>query len=70
MLLMPRDQRMTPDELADHWNMSVKTLAKWRCDKCGPAYIKIAGNIWYLHEDIAKYEQASTHGRSQTTVHI
>ena len=34
---------LTEQEAAEYINMSVKTMRRWRFDRCGPNYAKIAG---------------------------
>lgn len=35
-----------------------QTLARWRCEGVGPAYIKIGGRILYLGADVIKWLKA------------
>ena len=48
---------LTPEELAQRWSVSVKTLAKWRYEGSGPPYLKIVGQARYRLADILQYEQ-------------
>ena len=43
-------------ELADRWNISERTLERWRWLGEGPAYLKIGGRVVYRLEDIEAYE--------------
>ena len=38
-------------ELADRWNISERTLERWRWTGEGPAYLKIGGRVVYRLED-------------------
>ncbi len=44
--------------LARRWNISPRTLERWRWLKQGPDYLKIGGRIVYRLEDIEAYEAA------------
>jgi predicted site-specific integrase-resolvase len=55
-------------ELAARWNISHRTLERWRWSGEGPRYIKIGGRVVYRLEDVEEYEKeqirASTANRS------
>lgn len=44
-------------ELANRWNISPKTLQRWRTEKRGPAYIKLSKCVRYSIENVQAYEQ-------------
>ena len=44
------------DDLAKRWRTSVRTLARWRATGCGPAYIRIGGQIRYRLSDVLTFE--------------
>ena len=44
--------------LARRWNLSERTLERWRWKKLGPPYVKAGGRVLYRLEDIERYEQA------------
>ncbi len=46
-------------ELAQRWNISPRTLERWRWIGEGPAYLKIGGRVVYRLEDIEAYEAES-----------
>lgn len=52
----PIDRLMLPEEVAEILRCAVGTLANWRNDKKGPAYIKMGGMIRYRESDIKKYQ--------------
>ena len=43
-------------ELADRWNISPRTLERWRWVGEGPQFIKIGGRVVYRLEDVEAYE--------------
>jgi len=46
------------DDLADRWQMSARTLERWRSQQQGPAFLKLGGKVIYRMEDILAYEAA------------
>jgi hypothetical protein len=50
--------------LAERWDISPKTLERWRWLGCGPRYIKIGGRVVYRLDEIEAYEERQT--RSST----
>lgn len=51
---------MTEQQLADRWNISTKTLRRWRQEKIGPKWWKLSRHVRYHEEDILAFEIAST----------
>ncbi|MCU9848939.1 helix-turn-helix domain-containing protein [Defluviimonas sp. WL0024] len=49
--------RVTQDELADHWRLSTRTLERWRANRTGPAWMKLEGRVLYRAEDILAFEE-------------
>jgi Helix-turn-helix domain len=45
-------------DLARRWQISPRTLERWRWLGIGPRYIKIGGRVVYRLEDIEAYEAA------------
>jgi hypothetical protein len=43
-------------DLSRRWNVSPRTLERWRWLKQGPEYLKIGGHVVYRLEDIERYE--------------
>ena len=44
-------------QLAERWNMSVRTLQDWRHKKTGPKYIKFKGwSVRYPLDAVVEYE--------------
>jgi len=47
---------MSETELAARWEVSPKTLQRWRTEKRGPPYLKLSKSVRYRREDIDAYE--------------
>jgi hypothetical protein len=43
--------------LADRWQISHKTLERWRYLKVGPDYLKIGGRVVYRITDVEAFEE-------------
>lgn len=54
------DERLTPEQLAIRWGMSVGTLANWRRSNKGPKFIRLGdgpkGRVLYRLMDVLTYE--------------
>jgi hypothetical protein len=48
--------------LARRWNISPRTLERWRWLGIGPRYLKIGGHVVYRSEDILAFETAQARG--------
>ena len=48
--------------LARRWNVSPRTLERWRWLGIGPRYLKIGGHVVYRSEDILAFETAQARG--------
>lgn len=46
-------------ELARRWNLSPRTLERWRWLGQGPQYLKIGGRVVYRLDDVEAHEHAS-----------
>lgn len=64
------DNKLTPQELADRWDVSINTLQRWRVDGVGPRYLKLhtKGSIRYRREDIEAYERDTMRDHSPVRV--
>jgi len=53
---------LTERELAERWQISVKTLYRWRVQGTGPAYVRLqetpAAPVRYRLEDVVQFEAA------------
>lgn len=47
---------LTPEQLAERWHMSSKTLANWRSKGTGPEYVSPGGKVLYKLETIEAFE--------------
>jgi len=46
-------------DLAERWNVSQRTLERWRTLRVGPPYLKLNGRVVYREQDVASYETQS-----------
>jgi hypothetical protein len=46
-------------DLSRRWNISPRTLERWRWLKQGPEYLKIGGHVVYRLEDVEAFEAAT-----------
>ncbi|ATQ56759.1 helix-turn-helix transcriptional regulator [Paracoccus yeei] len=44
-------------DLADRWNISHRTLERWRWTGEGPRFVKLGGRVVYRLEDVEEYER-------------
>lgn len=59
---MSNDHAFTETELAQRWNISIKTLQRWRSESRGPRYYKLSKAVRYALEDVVAYEDAQRQG--------
>ena len=52
-------------DLSRRWNISPRTLERWRWLKQGPGYLKIGGRVVYRLEDIEAFEAAQIKNAGQ-----
>lgn len=57
-------------ELARHWQMSPRTLERWRCEGRGPRYVKIGGKVLYRLEDVLAFEKNGLRAAGHERVEI
>ena len=43
-------------DLAKRWNLSHRTLERWRCTGEGPQFLKHGGRVVYRNEDVEAFE--------------
>lgn len=59
---MPPTDRPTtylrPDDLAERWQTTTKTLSNWRHRGEGPAYVKIGSSVRYPLSAVEDFEDA------------
>jgi len=56
-------------DLARRWNVSPRTLERWRWLGQGPRFLKIGGRVAYRLEDIEAFEAAQIRTISSTSEH-
>ena len=49
-------RHLTQVQVADRWQMSVRTLERWRWLGQGPSFMKLGGRVAYRLEDIETFE--------------
>lgn len=54
------DELLTEREAAELLKTSPRTLQAWRCDKVGPAFVKIGRSIRYRRHDLLTWIAANT----------
>ena len=50
---------MTEKHVADRWQVSLKTLRRWRLDSEGPVWHKLFRHVRYHEADVLKFEHSS-----------
>lgn len=51
-------KHLSQKELARRWNISHRTLERWRSIGQGPAFLKLGGRVLYRLADIEAFEQS------------
>jgi DNA-binding transcriptional regulator YiaG len=59
---------LTERQLAERWNMSVKTIRNWRSNRVGPTCVKLMGAVRYRLSDIIEFEQANRRSGTSTVI--
>jgi predicted site-specific integrase-resolvase len=57
-------KHLNQSELAERWNMSPRTLERWRWIGQGPIYLKLGGRVSYRLEDVEQYEAGRLHANT------
>jgi len=60
-----RGRLLNPIEAALWLGLAPHTLARWRCEGIGPAFVKIGGRVFYESEELANFVAA--HRRYSTS---
>jgi len=47
---------LSPTQLSQRWNLSPKTLERWRYGGDGPAFLKLGNQVRYPLAEIERYE--------------
>jgi hypothetical protein len=61
---------LRPKDLAERWQMSSKTLARWRWAGEGPRFLKVSGKVLYRKEDIREFEAAHLRRRTDEAIAV
>jgi predicted site-specific integrase-resolvase len=51
------EKHLNQRQLADRWDISLRTLERWRCEGIGPHYLKLHGRVLYRVKDIENFEE-------------
>jgi predicted site-specific integrase-resolvase len=54
-------RHLNQNQLAERWNVSPRTLERWRWLGQGPVYLKLGGRVSYRLEDVEKFEAERLH---------
>jgi hypothetical protein len=60
-MISPEPRHLNQEQLARRWNISPRTLERWRWLRQEPKYLKIGGHVVYRLEDVEAYEQQHMH---------
>jgi len=50
-------RHLNQTELSARWNLSPRTLERWRWLGEGPRYLKLGGRVLYRVEDVEEFEE-------------
>src|ERR1039457_2821621 len=62
-----RDGLLSPEELAHNLGLSPATLAGWRSQGKGPAYLKAGRRVWYPKAHVERWIQSQIRETSNVT---
>lgn len=54
-------RHLNQTELSRRWNISARTLERWRWLREGPQFLKVGGRVVYRLDDVEQFEQANLH---------
>jgi hypothetical protein len=57
-------RHLNQNQLAERWNVSPRTLERWRWLGEGPVYLKLGGRVSYRLEDVEYYEATHLHANT------
>ena len=57
-------RRLTEQQLAERWQLSVRTLQNWRWQGKGPRYLKIGARVLYPAEEVDAHETGHLHANT------
>jgi predicted site-specific integrase-resolvase len=59
---------LSPTQLSQRWNLSPKTLERWRSNGGGPAFVKLGNQVRYPLAEIERYEACRTRASTAEAV--
>ncbi len=59
--LSPAIQHLTQRQLANRWQVSSRTLERWRASGKGPRWLKLCGRVVYRLVDVRGFEDDHLH---------
>lgn len=57
---------LTQQDLATRWQISGRTLERWRAEQNGPAWYEIVGSVRYRLADVEDFEERHRHGMEES----
>jgi hypothetical protein len=63
-------RHLNQEELARRWNISPRTLERWRWLGEGPVYLKLGGRVTYRLEDVECYEGRHLHAKTNGPLQV
>lgn len=52
-----KEVHLTPEDLANRWNVPLATLSQWRWNGLGPPYLRLGKHIAYRLREIEAFEE-------------
>jgi hypothetical protein len=63
-----RPAHLSQVQLARRWQLSPRTLERWRCYGNGPAFLKLGGRVVYRLDDVEAFEARAARVPTQAEV--
>lgn len=60
---------LTPEILANRWNINPNTLSQWRWNGRGPLFVKIGRRVLYRLEDVETFEKQKIYQNTSRLLH-
>jgi predicted site-specific integrase-resolvase len=57
-------RHLNQNQLAERWDVSPRTLERWRWLGQGPVFLKLGGRVTYRLDDIEKFEVERLHANT------
>ena len=55
-------KHLNQEQVARRWNLSPRSLERWRWRRIGPKYLRLGGRVCYRLTDIEDYERQQLRG--------